>query len=461
MKRLSLALAGLLLASCSSSTTPSPTPSATRSGLLEQARQQFQNGQFDQSAASASLALEIAREAKDAPGELECKVLKTCSEAHLKGSFPLKDLKALRNEKALSATDRQRVEGELKTFQDKALESWKTGEKSFSEKKYQQALDQTQLALNQFASLEDHSQDGTGKYRLSQCYQNLGDKAKAQELLEDAAHSSPPSPEAVKRLAAAQPKHRSGPQREADGSLTIVDYGGLAVGLDARNQIRLKVQGENGHLSTSLTRQEWSDFKASIQEMQKKMESMTGGGSSKVVQNGYTVDMAIVIGTFRSWGGWEIRSSEPMMELWLLDKTAGSTTPWRVNIGGSGPMILQVDEFLKTAPAPLEYNPRTPVPARLSGHWTGSMNKAYEPGYEVWFSSSPKEVKGTMVWQGRENYAILTGPLQDRRFSFVMTDFQNKPLGRGYLEVDKERGATFKGNFEESGGTSYGMYGSK
>lgn len=458
MKKLVLAL---LLAGCSGSPTPAPTASATRSSMLEQARQQFQAGQFDQSAATASLAMEIAKEARDAPAELECRVLKTCSEAHLKGAFPLKDLKALKNEKNLSAGDRQHVESELKTFQDKAIENWKAGEKSFADKKYQQALDETQQALNQLASLEDHSKDGEGKFRLSECYRHLGDKGKAQEMLEDAAHSSPPSAEAVKQLAAARPKRPSGLQRGADGSIVIVNYGGLVMSLDARNQVRLTVQGDSGSCGISMTREEWANFKAAIQEMQTQMDNMSGGGSSKVVQNGYTVDMAIVIGTVRSWAGWEVRSPEPAMEVWLLDKLAGSSTPWRASIGGSGMMIQQVDEFLKTAPAPLEYNPKTPVPARLAGHWTGSTDKPYEPGFEVWFSGTPAQVKGIMVWQGRDNYATLTGPLQDRRFSFVMNDFQNKPMGRGYLEVDSERGATFKGKLEWADGKTYGMSGSK
>jgi len=468
MNKLACILIALLLGGCSKSPSPSPTPSATRSSLLEQARQQFQTSQFDQSASSAALALEVAKEAHDAPAELEARCLVACSEAHLSGPFPLKSLKELQQEKALSVADRQRVESELKAYQEKALTGLKAAEKSFAEKKTQQSLDETQAALNQLAAIGDRSQDGTAKFRIAECYRILGDKTKAEDFLEEAAHSQPPSAEAVKLLAASKPKvpAHSGPRRDVDGNLGIFSQGGLSVVLDARNHIKLVVsQGESDQVGIALTPEEWAEFKTAAREMEDELEKMQdsgkGGGHSRGVVTGYSVDMAICVGTFRSYGGWQTTSGQPKMELWLFDKLKGSSTPWRVDIGGgTGTMIRQVDAFMKTAPPPLDYDPKAVVPSRLAGKWSGSPG-AYLPGFELWFSGTPQNVKGVMVYQGRSAYANLSGKLQDRTLTFTMKDHRGKYMGQGYFEVDNERGASFKGIFQNADGSKADFTGSK
>ena len=141
------------------------------------------------------------------------------------------------------------------------------------------------------------------------------------------------------------------PPADADGNRLISDYGGLQFLLTPRRQILIRMQNASIQCSPG----DWPAVKNGFANEVAALEQIRakgGGGSSRVVLVADIIELAFCSGTWLQVGGWQVRSSQPTLELWLIRRDTDSITPWRCRLEpNSFERVLQeVDAVLKQLP---------------------------------------------------------------------------------------------------------------
>jgi len=341
------------------SSPPSPTATAKNLSYLDQAEQNFKAGKFQESSASALLAVEDTKAKKDSQGLLRARTLLACSESRL-GSPPVSELGALYRNKQLDASSRARVNSEVDRLKKSALVQIQAAQTQFKSKKLAEATEGAEKVLRLLHGLGDRSRDGSLQYLLYRCYAGQGDQRKAHDCLEQAARARPPHPEA-RRLLGSQTAKAAAPRTtrqygtDASGNAVIGSDGGLDIAISPEGYVGLSIQGSIGKQIIWLRRPDWKNFQKHYREMVVELEQYQrseGGGTSRGVASSQTADLVLCVGTFLSSHGWECRVSRPVLEVWLCTTQSGDVTPWRSrpSVVGMQSLMRQVDDYLGQLP---------------------------------------------------------------------------------------------------------------